>query len=493
MRMRRECHCRRPPLPFALDSSFRRQQMIQTNRSPHFSSSTPDPRASFDSAASTTPLKSHTFSPQLNRRRTFSPREAVSSLRHHLPGHGSRSKRASFYTIAGRLSTDGEEIPCPEQFASSTGRNSDEIEQHRRRSSVASSLVGSIRGLARRPTKSRARTSLEAARPGEPAEDVPLPSSPINIPSAAPVLGLDLGQPGMNFMPAELASPTEHSRTDDALKLQDPANFAIDGVSGQKSSLPLVPDEVKMQYTHPAIRQRPVTPAEMLLQLPNESVRPSPPPTPTTPLPGTNLSMEMDGGSDAASSGKKSQVFERSVTPTTEQDRKALRTMCSMDAIAEACSASPKNPAREIRAAVDEETSNQVSPSLSVSPNTKLFTPRLSIPSASTMSNCPSDMQELERQASGDSKVYDFGASISGKQTSSTTPQPIDDPFDDSNVASHGPPSPIRSVRLPLRLRIKGPSDESAASVEAHFSPTPVHDERDPEQYNHYSECFTDS
>lgn len=461
--------------------------MIDRGKSPNRTSITPEPRVSLDSAASTTPLKSHTISPQLSRRRTFSPREAVSSLRQHLPGHGSRSKRGSVYTIAGRISTDAPSIPGPEHFTSPKSRDSDEIPQHRRMSSVASSIVGSIRGLARRPTKSRPTTSLEPRGPEDTAEEVPLPSSPINIPAAAPVLGLDLGQPGMNFMPVELAGAAENVREQDTLKLQYPANFAIEGPTGRKTSLPLVPDEMKMQYTHPAVRQRPATPSEILLKLPNESMKPSPPPALATPMPGTNLVMELDGTSKSDTSAEKTQVFERSVTSNTEKDRKELREMCSLDAIAEAYSDSRKNSVVDACETVDEEPQRSLSAEANTSPRRNPFSPHVSTRSVSTISNCPSDMPELERQKSEDSKAYQVGSSKKAGKGRSTMPTPIDDPFDDSHVATHGPPSPIRSVRLPLRLKIKRPSDESAASGDIQLSPTPVTDQDDLVDFNQYS------
>ena len=448
---------------------------------------TPEPRESLESATSTTPLKSHTISPQLGRRRTFSPKEAVSSLRHRLPGHGSRNKRGSLHTIVGRTSTDAPSIAGPEQLVTSPrSGQSDEIEQHRRKSSVAGSLVGSIRGLARRPTKSKTAAPADSNGPEDNAEGVPLPSSPISIPSAAPVLGLDLGQPGMDFRPAELAARPQKPCDEDTLKLRDSANFAIDGAHKRNTSLSLVPDEFKIHHTHPAVKNKSTTPSEMLLQLPTESVRPSPPRAPTTPLPGTNLSMELDGANDSGSSGKKSQVFERSVTPTTEKDRKELRTMCSLDAMAEACTSATKDAVSPFES-VREEQSRRGSAESGVSPksNTNPFiSPRPSVPSTSTVSQCPSDMPDLERMKSDDSTRYQFGLSAVTGKGLTTSPGPIDDPFDDRYVASHGPPSPARSVKLPLRLKIKGPSEQSGEVPSEPMSPEVQYDI---ERYSKYS------
>lgn len=433
----------------------------------HQETITPEPRDSLDSAASTTPLKSHTSSPQLHRRRTFSPREAVTSLRQHL--HGSRGKRGSVYSIVGRTSTDASGPVGPEQLVASPDDGTED-KRHGRKNSVASSFVGSIRGLARSGTvksskaTSLPRPSIETTMPADPAAEgeVPLPSSPINIPSAAPVLGLDLGTSGMGF------------EIEDTRKLQDPANFGIEVASHhqRKTSLPYVPDEVKAQYTHPAIRHRA---GDGLLRLP----LPAPP---ATPLPGATLGMELDGtaadGDDSASSsstasdGKKSRVFERSVTPTTQKDRKELRRMYSLDALAaEACSSGGGGAT----ARKDSLTCETVREETMENP----FSPVLSIPS--TGSRCPSDMGPLERQqrsGSGNARVPQFALG------ELATPTPVvEDPFDDSHVvASGGPPSLVRSVRLPLRLKVKGPSEKSDGSRsvglgEGVGTPTPVVDE----------------
>lgn len=388
---------------------------------------------------------------------------------------------------------DGTNVAGPEQFLSPKSRDNDDTGRHERKNSVASSLVGSIRGLARRPTKGKAATHTEPhSWPSDPVEAMKFPSSPINIPTVAPVLGLDLGVSGMNFSPNEIRGAAEHLRDQDTIKLQDPANFGIDGVAGRNSSLPFVPHDVKMHHSHLDILQRPVMSSDMLLSPPSENRRPSPPPPPTTPMPGTNSALELDGADESASSGEKCQVFERSVTPGTQKDRKELRTMCSLDAIADACTTARKDSAVEAYENIREKSQHIQSFVRATPPQNNPYNPRKSIPSVSTVSDFPSDMPALERQKRGDSKYYHFGLGAQASRDRSTAPIPIDDPFIDGDMATSGPPSPTRSVKLPLRLKIKSPSDESAASVEAVSSPISSGHSSEPLSSAYYSMCCKD-
>lgn len=302
----------------------------------------------------------------------------------------------------------------------------------------------------------------EPARSEEVAEEVPLPSSPINIPSAAPVLGLDLGMPGMDFMGGEMPGATlpDH-RDDETAKLRDPVNFAsIGGAAGPKSSLPHVPDEVKANFTHPAIKQRPETPSEALLKLPSALVPHSPFELPATPLPGTNSQMDLDGANDTESSGKKSAVFERSVTPSTERarERKELRTMCSLDAIADACSNSHKgsnDSGLSPPAHIPENDGSQAGSPQADTLHPPRTNPFQLVPSASTISTCPSDMPGLERMKDPESRYYNFRLESEPSANWTVTMSPVEDPFDDVKAAASGPPSPTRSVKLPFRVRGK--------------------------------------
>ena len=407
---------------------------------------TPEPRDSVDSTSSSTPLHSNNSNAiqraVLERRHTFSPKSAVSSLRQHLPGHGNRSKRDSVYTISGRLSTDTGNLAGPEQY---TSLDDCDDAPHRRKNSVAGSLVGSIRGLTRRSTKTKVSAAPEAPRdPGQesPAEDVPLPSSPINIPSAAPVLGLDLGRPGMDFMPTGFAGNVDkqHHRQEDPFTNAN----AVVVPTGKpphipRTSLPHVPDEVKMNHTHPAVRNinRPFAPNETL-KLPTEPFRPTQPAGPSTPMPGTTFGIDLDGADDSASSGRNSQLFERSVTPTNEQERKELRSMCSLDAIAEACSDGRKDSVGPDSTQMFETQPMEQSPE-PAEPVSNPFESRCET-TMSTLSSCPLDMPELQRQ--NQEEEHDT-AHINESEARTTWPNvaiPADDPFDDTNVVHSGSP-----------------------------------------------------
>ncbi|RMY16800.1 hypothetical protein D0866_13622 [Hortaea werneckii] len=216
-----------------------------------------------------------------------------------------------------------------------------------------SSIADSFRSLGRRV--STKRPNLDVTAEQEPEEDsealVPVPSSPIAIPAAPPTLTLDLGVVG--FEAPMIAG-------DDGRELRD-LTALREITSGRPPN----------NLTHPMAAQvladpRADTPASLMndVVLDPQSDRLS-----STPMPGTNMPIELDGVNE----GEASPVFERSV----ESPEKTPRTIRSIDALAEAY----KN----------------ASPSKQPVPQTRKTT-------ASTLSKCPSDMKPLCRQPSNRSE-----------------------------------------------------------------------------------------
>lgn len=345
-------------------------------------------------------------------------------------------------------------IHGPEVFTSPQ-QNDNTSATHKRHNSVANSLVGSIRGLGRKKGKAPELPAQKAVSPGRPAENVPLPSSPINIPVAAPALELDLGPAG--FMSSTFASPTENGISQEDLKLTVPANIA----SGRPESHHLhIPDEIDPTSASTA---RAATPSD-ILHIPaysKDETREAPPSAPATPMPGTNFSLEVDGANSDKSD--KSQVFERSVTPHNEKERKELRTMRSLDAMAEACAVAQASD--EMNESTEPaEARRQSDPGFSeapASPELEFYTPRRkswSGMSGTTIKRCPSDMEVLTRQKAAE------------PMTASDSQQELwpqewvgDDPF----TAGSGPPSRFRRVLLPFRPKITDEREINAAAFVA--------------------------
>ena len=405
------------------------------------------PRPSVDSvqrsiASSTTPLRG-----RHERHHSLVSRVATASLHRHLRSHSGRHKRRSVHSVMGRPSSEMSHIAGPERFACDPEQGESTI-PHTRKGSVAGSIVGSIRSIGRRtgitkhaspPTKEE---SLE-----RPADTVPLPSSPVNIPMAAPALELDLGPGG--FMSPTFGRSPERQQSRTLLKLTDPANITTARPKPTPFHTPL---DTPGQYrsTRPS---RPITPSD-LLNVPMTDTGPSPPAAPATPMPGTNFSFEVDGTNSEKS--EKSQVFERSVTPPNDKERKELRTMRSLDAMAEACTIAHANDEvaqlSEISAAENSDHAPG-SPRPTASPALRIPTPRRNLASAETIHSCPSDMAELTRQDCGRETAQGQGP-FADQTRVSVRELSRDDPFDDRNAVGSGPPSPTRSVELPFRPKV---------------------------------------
>lgn len=242
------------------------------------------------------------------------------------------------------------EIAGPEKIASGLESDSAPV-SHSRKGSLANSLAGSLRGLGRKSKVAAVEPELSAqqtsSKSSEEAGIYPLPSSPINIPNAAPVLELDLGPTGFTSPIFKSSSAKDLKREE--LKLEDPAN--ITGVP-KSYRLHHMLDEVKPDGIQDA---RAVTPSDLLAtqyKLTDESDD-NQLLAPATPMPGTNFSLEVDGVNSNKSD--KSQVFERSVTPVNEKKRKELRSMRSLDAMAESCSIAHAADEAEAVAAAEQE------------------------------------------------------------------------------------------------------------------------------------------
>ncbi|KAK3686507.1 hypothetical protein LTR37_019754 [Vermiconidia calcicola] len=401
------------------------------------------PRVSIDSKASN---KAHTISsstpmrPQNERRNTVMSKFTTTSLRQHI-----RNKRSSVYSVATRPSSEMDrDIPGPEHFTTPP-RQPGSPTAYNRRASVASSVVGSIKGLGRRAGVTRPPSQAKEESPKKLAETVPLPSSPIDIPAAAPALELDFGPAGLTMLPTFAGSPEQKKkRTESTLKLTDPRNIT----SGRPKSK-IAPIAIGLPTYEPVEwNVRPVTPAN-LLNLKSEAIRTSTPTAPATPMPGTNFTLEVDGASSDDS--ERSRVFERSVTPPNEKERKALRAMRSLDAMAEACAIAHAND-ELAHSPTASDTEKEVvapsSPELNAKPTLQVPAARRNFASADTVHTIPADMPELSRQDSRGTEVHELSKTGSG-----TVERTEDDPFSDHNAVNIGPPSPERTVRLPFRLK----------------------------------------
>ena len=242
------------------------------------------------------------------------------------------------------------EIAGPERIVSGLETDGAPV-SHSRKGSLANSLAGSLRGLGRKSKMAAIEPELAtqqtSSKSSEEAGVYPLPSSPINIPNVAPVLELDLGPTGFTS-PIFRSSSTKDLKREE-LNLEDPAN--ITGVP-KSYHLHHILDEVKPGGVEDA---RAITPSDLLAtqhKLTDENddgqlVAPS------TPMPGTNFRLEVDGANSDKSD--KSQVFERSVTPVNEKERKELRSMRSLDAMAESCSIAHAADEAEAVAAAEQE------------------------------------------------------------------------------------------------------------------------------------------
>lgn len=422
--------------------------------------------------------------PSADRRATFSPRSAVSSLRCPFPRHSTRQKRASVHSVY-----YGDRQPAtgaigPERFSTDSQEEGADV-AHGRRTSVASSIVGSIRSIGRsaRPKKVGAPSNVvgsEKRSPTKIAATVPLPSSPIPIPAPAPALALDLGPAG--FMPPAFVDYPDADQKQDLRRLTDSDNTHSDRPSTGGLHIP-----AELVAKHESPIPRFLSPRSFL-SIPLPDAGPAFCSGPPTPMPGTNLSLELDG-----TGAIDLPVFERSVENDGDSSqRSGVRHMRSLDALAKeaanrgdaGCAADSTEALAEAAAVApraDEHAMHRPSVSLATPLSCQgdnTFNALLSraplvinegsrpgccrdLASASTISTCPSDMQSLCQQ-------------------SGPLPANMDDcrdePWPPEAQSNLGPPLPTRSVIIPLRPKPEidqGKNEDQAA--ESNFdTPRPL-------------------
>ena len=412
------------------------------------------PRKSTDSMTqslvlSTTPLRSGS-----ERRHKFMSKVAPASLRRHLSSHPSRDNRSSVYSVASRPSSEIPDIAGPEQYISPPSVG-DDTHAHTRKSSVADSIIGSIRGIGHRTGKANATTGCTKENsPERHAETVPLPSSPIDIPALAPSLHLDLGPAGfMSTTFDRLPEQHQKARLEEVKKLADPANIT--------TGMPLLAPILTVDGPPMPIGRmsRPLTPHD-LLKLSIDELDPSVTPGPATPMPGTSFTLEVDGTNSEKSD--KSHVFERSVTPSLDRESRRLRKMRSLDAMAEACAIAHAYDERTQMSEVAEENDGDSAIGFPVGGSVRPQAPRRDVGSSGTtqtLHSCPPDMPELTRQRAPDQERQ-IGLVVAAPASDEERPSLYEDPFDDRNAIGSGPPSPDRSVELPFRLKVQPMSEK---------------------------------
>ncbi|KAI6839705.1 A subunit of putative glutamyl-tRNA amidotransferase [Hortaea werneckii] len=283
-----------------------------------------------------------------SRAQVDKPRTAIASLRMHLPSSTRKFKRNSLDVVV-PLPPDDRGSPKPHARFSNDSKRYGTVPDGRR-----SSIADSFRSLGRKV--STKRPSLDATAEQEPEEDpgalAPVPSSPIAIPAAPPTLTLDLDIAG--FDTPILAGDDGREGLRDLTTLRE-----------------ITSGRPPKDLTHPMAAQVFVDPrADTPASLTNDTMldprfdHPN-----STPMPGTNMPIELDGVNE----NEASPVFERSV----ESPEKTPRTVRSIDALAQAYKDS--------------------SPGKESLPQTRKTT-------ASTLSKCPSDMKTLCRQPSNPSE-----------------------------------------------------------------------------------------
>ncbi|KAK3672965.1 hypothetical protein LTR78_007075 [Recurvomyces mirabilis] len=270
----------------------------------------------------TTPTK------PLQRHNTFSPKAMATSLRHAFPRQHSHRSSISKSTY-GNLNEEGGSPRDPEQFLTD-GKADPQATPHHRRVSLAGTLVGSIRN--RRFGRA---VSLKRQNPCN-LDDLPAlppsPTKPIGIPSStAPHLIL-------NLSPLCVMSPPfgEDMRRDSKADCLD-LNEITSGLPDDRG-ICVPPGMEASAKTREELDTVGPPSLDLTLQLPPPAMEPGWPnlmlsrDAPTTPMPGTILTLELDGRNS-----EKSAIFERSVDcseSSTKQSAQSLRQVSSIDALA---------------------------------------------------------------------------------------------------------------------------------------------------------------
>lgn len=290
--------------------------------------------------------------------------------------------------------------------------------------------MGSIRSFGRKsalsmttsPTKS---TKEDRFSPTKNAAAVPLPSSPIPIPHP-PTLHIDLG-------PSALMSKSlQQNEESEIMIITNPQTLI------RERPVPTyytrLPGEGPCDQQASLHKRESLTPSD-LLQLPTDDFGFSIPEDPTTPR--TKSAFQLDGTNDEL------ELFERSVEckdKAKKKENRCLKKMVSLDAMAEECASSPtaRSPSK-LPLGDPQRCRGQIS-------NT-------------TVKTSPGDMPEIARQ------IARLQTPSAGHRDPSSGEWKSEDPFAPSNtigdLAPSGPPSPARSVKLPLRPKITVQSAES--------------------------------
>lgn len=317
--------------------------------------------------------------------------------------------------------------------APTTPEDVDEQEEpkgHVRKNTLGRSLVGSIRSFGRKsalsmttsPTKS---TKEDRLSPTRNAAAVPLPSLPMALPPL-PTMHIDLG-------PSALMSESlQQDEDNEIMRITNPQNLI------RERPIPTyytrLPGEGPDDQQACLRKTESLTPSD-LLQLPTDDFGFRIPEDPTTPR--TNLALQLDGTNDEI------EVFERSVEykdSAKKKEDRSIKKMVSLDAMAEECASSPTAKSRSKLSLGDpRRCKDQMS-------NTTVMT-------------CPNDMPDITRQ------IAQLQTPSAGHRDPNSGEWKSEDPFAPSNaigdLASSGPPSPTRSVKLPLRPKITVQSAES--------------------------------
>ncbi|TKA51401.1 hypothetical protein B0A55_13442 [Friedmanniomyces simplex] len=270
------------------------------------------------------------------RRSTFTPKHAVASLRQHLPRH---SKRGSTHSIFKDKDTTNEAgAEGPERF-STDSHDDKEAATHTRRTSIADSIVGSVRGFGLKVSLKKAAMPGEVQLPQRRSPErsaaaaVPLPSSPINIPNAPPALSLNLGPAGF-ISPAFGGSPGA-GREEELMYLTAVRNITSGKPESRGRPLP-AELEARDSEACSSSRQKPTQSNMFHLKLHDLDFDPVVCPTRrdglSTPMPGTNVALELDGGCESPP------FFERNVELAEHSPARSdlgLRQVRSIDAMAQ--------------------------------------------------------------------------------------------------------------------------------------------------------------
>ncbi|SMQ49086.1 unnamed protein product [Zymoseptoria tritici ST99CH_3D7] len=376
--------------------------------------------------SSLTPLR-----PCSDRQRSFTPKTAMTSLRHHVHmSSRSRQKRGALAEITGNEvqskygGAGAENFDLEDQDSEDTSRKGESndlpAKGHGRKSSLGKSLVGSIRRMTTSP-RSGSPARMSRPSPTKAAAEVPLPSSPINIP--APSLSLDLEHGAL--MPSNFGQSPPETRADGLIGLATPGNATT---IKSPTFYICVATEGPLNNVSSTMR-KPVSPfADFLADesgiVPQDHV-------PTTPMPGSTFNFELDGAKMEATS----ELFERSVDRAGKKTEKSLKRMISLDGIAKQGNGN------------SVETTDSVGPGL-LGPGVPKELRHES--SLTTIESCPTDMPNLTRQLA---RLQDPEA---GHRDPKDGEWKSDDPFAPGNVIGDvgRSPSSDRDIKLPFRPKI---------------------------------------